>query len=422
VLQEIWHRRERNIVITRAQKAGFHYYHYFQPAIGFPVPLGADSFGTGLLVLSKYPIANAMYHSFQLSGRPYALHEADFIANKGVGLLRLQVPGDEIDLYVTHLLANYNELGEPGPGDRYLAHRVGEAYELERFIEATARNNLTLVCGDFNSPSDCMVLRIQRELRDLRDAFTDMNSHDGLTFAAEDNKFSHGDHPMRMDYVLYKVAPSSQQHDDEQSWSLVASDVFKGFFTDEQGEQFPLSDHFGVTAEFVFSKSPQPLKPCQQALGERSKEKESPVSSRSLSIPTCETTTCVHCDEIKTKNQRMVDGKAASDGLTVAARCLQDVQEALLEGRAEAAARRSQHLSRSAWSLMLSFALLAMHLFVVHLTTWAWVVALLGFVYCILQYVIAFFFVTLECSTFTELANEVRLHLHNEYARAEDDQ
>lgn len=78
VLQEIWHRRERNLIISRAEQAGFHYYHYFNPAIGFPVPLGHDSFGTGLLVLSKFPIVGVLFHSFALSGRPYALHEVRY--------------------------------------------------------------------------------------------------------------------------------------------------------------------------------------------------------------------------------------------------------------------------------------------------------------------------------------------------------
>lgn len=75
VLQEIWHKRERNLIISRAKEAGYHYYHYFNAAVGFPVPLGPDSFGTGLLALSKFPIVDVMYHSFSLSGRPYALHE-----------------------------------------------------------------------------------------------------------------------------------------------------------------------------------------------------------------------------------------------------------------------------------------------------------------------------------------------------------
>lgn len=79
VLQEIWHRRERNLLITRAAHAGLGFYHYFNPAIGFPVPLGHDSFGTGLLVLSRFPLDRVLYHSFALSGRPYALHEVRWL-------------------------------------------------------------------------------------------------------------------------------------------------------------------------------------------------------------------------------------------------------------------------------------------------------------------------------------------------------
>lgn len=75
VLQEIWHVRERNTIVLRAQQAGFAYHHYFNPAVGFPVPFGPDSFGTGLLVVSKVPIETAFYHSYSLTGRPFALHE-----------------------------------------------------------------------------------------------------------------------------------------------------------------------------------------------------------------------------------------------------------------------------------------------------------------------------------------------------------
>lgn len=406
VLQEIWHRRERNIIIARAQKVGFHYYHYFQPAVGFPVPFGADSFGTGLLVLSKYPILSAMYHSFQLTGRPYALHEADFIANKGVGLLRLQTPDDEIDLYVTHLLANYNHLGQPGPGDRYLAHRVAQSYELEQFIEATSRNKFTLVCGDFNSPSDCMVLRIPREVAGLRDAFSEMNNHDGHTFATEDNKFSHGEHPMRMDYILYKCARLGLE---QKQWRLVACDVYKGFFTDEKGERFPLSDHFGVTAEFTFKTHRCPHKPCEQSLGETSKEKASPVSRQTL---TCVTMTCTLCESDEDQDTTDVDDAASP------ARCLQDVQQTMLKGRADAASRRSAQLRRSALSLVLLVSLLAVQYqsSMFH-HWWMWILAVLLFIFCVIEYVIAFYFVTLECSSFTELATDVRLHLHTELAR-----
>ncbi len=57
----------------------------------------------------------------------------------------------KLDFIITHLIANYNHLGKPGPGDRYLAHRAAQSYELARFVSSTSRNNLVVVCGDFNA-------------------------------------------------------------------------------------------------------------------------------------------------------------------------------------------------------------------------------------------------------------------------------
>ncbi|KAF4321861.1 hypothetical protein G195_004908 [Phytophthora kernoviae 00238/432] len=402
VLQEIWHIRERNLIIARAQEAGFEYYHYFNPAVGFPFPLGPDSFGTGLLVLSKFPISGALYHSFSLSGRPYALHEADFVANKGVGLLRVETPAGQIDVYVTHLLANYNAGGKPGPGDFYQWHRTGQSFELTQFIKATNRNKLTVVCGDFNSSPDCLELRVPRQLLQLRDAFTDTNDSDGLTFATPDNKYSHGDHPMRMDYVLYKI---DKQPKGESDWHLVKSSIFKGFFTDAHGEKTPLSDHFGVRAEFVFSE-PRPHT-CEQQEGYdvvSTDEVDSPNTTK-FAERSCPTTTCPHCEE--QEPELSPDDKAATD-----AACLHEVQDRLFVGRSEAIVARQSRLSRSVAFFVAAFSVFAVHMLSLLESNWSWVAVLAFGMVGLTEYVLAFYFLTFECSTFTELANEVQLHLN----------
>ncbi|CAK4084581.1 unnamed protein product [Aphanomyces euteiches] len=365
-LQEVWHRREKNIILKAATRAGFGYAHYFHPAVGFPLPIGYDSFGTGLLVLSKYRLSCAMYHPFLLTGRPYALHEADFVANKGVGLLRVHDPnGKEIaDLYVTHLLANYNHLGKPGPGDTYLPHRASQSYELACFISETTRNELVLVCGDFNSPSDCLVLDIVRELVLMRDAFHENDpENEGLTFGTEDNKFSHGDHPMRMDYILFRT-------DEGSAWQVQDSSVFKGFFTTSTGEHVPISDHFGVQATFVLDPSrPAP----------------SPFST--LSDPR---------------------------------KCLRDVQDTLLLGRQEIIDLRIVHLKRAGIAFFVFAAAVFINLVggADNLTSvWSRIGWYLGLtaclIYALFEYVVAFFVLTLEVSCFTELFNQARLHAHN---------
>ncbi|KAG3213510.1 hypothetical protein PC129_g15550 [Phytophthora cactorum] len=329
VLQEIWHLRERNLVISKAQNNGFHYYHYFNPAVGFPFPMGADSFGTGLLVLSKFPISSALYHSFSLSGRPYALHESDFVANKGVGLLRVETPAGQIDVYVTHLLANYNVGGKPGPGDFYRGHRTGQSYDLTQFISATNRNNLTIVCGDFNSSPDCLELRVPKQLLSLRDAYTDTNDEDGLTFASPENKYSHGEHPMRMDYVMYKIDKRPK--------------------------------------EFVFSEPRVHV--CEQ------QEDYAVVSTDEVASPngterSCPTTTCAHCDE--TGMEQSDEDKATAD-----AACLQEVQEMLFIGRNEAIAARHMRLWRAVAFFVAALAVFVTHMMSIVVSRWSWVAVLL---------------------------------------------
>ncbi|CEG48479.1 sphingomyelin phosphodiesterase 2 [Plasmopara halstedii] len=410
VLQEIWHIRERNLIISKVQQSGFHYYHYFNSAVGFPIPMGPDSFGTGLLVLSKYPISSAFFHSFSLSGRPYALHESDFVANKGVGLLRVETPAGQIDVYATHLLANYNARGEPGPGDIYQVHRTGQSYELTKFIAATTRNRFMLVCGDFNSSPDCLELRVPKQLLCLRDAYTDTNDEDGLTFASPDNKFSHGDHPMRMDYVMYRI---EKQPKGDLDWHLVNSGIYKGFFTDARGEKTPLSDHFGVQAEFIYSQ------PRSRVCGQQ--EGYDVVSANELASPKatkeqelfCLTTINSHCD----KNVMKQNGgdKVAADSA-----CLSEVQQLLMIGRNRAIAARHLRLWRAVTFLVAALAILVSHMMSIIVSRWSWIVVLIFGVISVTEYVLAFFFLTFECSTFTELINQVQLHLHLQAHRTEE--
>lgn len=294
------------------------------------------------------------------------------------------------------MIANYNALGTPGPGDLYFPHRTGQSYELARFIAATSRNNLTIVCGDFNSPSDSIELRIPKEIVQLRDAFTDMNSHDGLTFATDDNMYSIGDHPMRMDYVLYKI---QAQQKGQPTWQLASSDVFKGFFTDARGEKTPLSDHFGVKAEFVFGA--QRPHSCEQlALDDE-------ASTSASGVPrSCLTTTCIYCDEVE-------GTRYLANSFPHSAKVLQEVQQVILDGRARAIMRRSGHLRRAGFCFFAAFFLLVGRVTFFE-TNWSLLAVAFLALQCLVEYILAFFFVTLECTTFTELANQVRLHLHAE--------
>lgn len=60
VLQEVWHARERDALRRAALLAGLRYSRHYEPGCGAPV-LGPGSGGTGLLVLSRYPIAESFF-------------------------------------------------------------------------------------------------------------------------------------------------------------------------------------------------------------------------------------------------------------------------------------------------------------------------------------------------------------------------
>ncbi|OQS05974.1 transmembrane protein [Thraustotheca clavata] len=390
-LQEVWHRREKRIIVNAALRAGFAYSHYFHPAVGFPLPIGHDSFGTGLLVLSKFRLSAAMYHPFLLTGRPYALHEADFIANKGVGILRVHGPdGTEIaDLYVTHLLANYNHLGSPGPGDQYLAHRAAQAYELATFINSTSRNSLVMVCGDFNSPANSLVLKIVRDLVALHDAYADNHMNkgcEGLTFGTEDNKFSHGEFPMRMDYILFR----------SKKWRLVASDVYKEYFTTAKGYELPLSDHFGVYAEFHLSENEN---------NQVGREIASADVSEAVGL--------------RNRKKKIVDESPMQvTTSTSALACLNDILLELQAGKNQTVESRIVHLQRSFICFLVVIAgVIGMTMYGDLLSNTSWYfgygMITLVVVFGIFEYIISFFFLTLEVSSFTEFLNQVLLHRHN---------
>lgn len=59
-LQEVWHARERDALRQAALAAGLRYSRHFEHGCGVPL-LGPGMSGTGLLVLSRYPIAESCF-------------------------------------------------------------------------------------------------------------------------------------------------------------------------------------------------------------------------------------------------------------------------------------------------------------------------------------------------------------------------
>ncbi|CBN75863.1 similar to neutral Sphingomyelinase, putative [Ectocarpus siliculosus] len=153
-LQEVWHARERDALRRAALAAGLRYSRHFEHGCGAPL-LGPGMGGTGLLILSRFPITESFFRG------------------------------------------------------RYKSHRVAQAFEVAHIIRLTSRSPLVLLLSDLNAGPGSMPYGLQRSVAGLLDAFGEAKpDQDGFTCEATDNVFSNGrDPPARLDYVLFKALP-----------------------------------------------------------------------------------------------------------------------------------------------------------------------------------------------------------------------
>ena len=220
-LQEVSTNRDVRQLIHLAATKGLPYAHQFRQGVGFPVWNGITA--PGLLILSRYPIVEVALLRFPVNGLLQRFDHSDWVAAKGVGLVRVDVsairsstrssPADPpvlVDVFVTHLHANYSnhhlhyakcyslapahsQLSRllRGP-DFYLPHRVAQAFHLSQFF-ATHRHphHLAVLCGDLNAPPYDIVLHLIQALTGLHDAHTEKGgAGPGYTCGAWDNRFS----------------------------------------------------------------------------------------------------------------------------------------------------------------------------------------------------------------------------------------
>ena len=107
------------------------------------------------------------------SGFPHKIQHGDYFAGKLIGLCKILIDGRVVNVYNTHLHANYHHVK---PSDIYLGHRVCQAYELIQFIESTSAADttyLTILLGDLNLTTDDLGFQLIRGILQLHDCFID---------------------------------------------------------------------------------------------------------------------------------------------------------------------------------------------------------------------------------------------------------
>jgi sphingomyelin phosphodiesterase 2 len=227
-LQELYSEDDRRLVMAGAASDGLVHTRYF--------PSGA--IGSGLLMLSRFPIQEASFLRFRLNGRPQELLRSDYYAGKGVARLRLETPLGPLDAYDTHLVAGYGEIGS----DIYYYHRLAQAYELARYIATQSQEVPVIVTGDLNTTPDRLPYRACTALGQLTDSFWMAHPEDAGITVTTDIPYVLVHAPERIDYVLYREGPGDTLRVLSSEVTLKTAPPGAGILA--------YSDHYGVCTTF----------------------------------------------------------------------------------------------------------------------------------------------------------------------------
>ncbi len=237
-LQEAFMPEDRERILAFLAPRRWPYSHYFSSGL----------IGSGLMIISRYPIVDAGFYRFRLTGRPERILEADFYAGKGIGFVRLQTPAGVLDVFDTHALAQYTAEA----ADDYTAHRATNLYEMARFIQARSGSNPALFCGDLNNRPDQLGYRLVTLLSNITDCYAYMNPGDPGTTYSPTNPYTGGEPAQRIDYVFVHNGASLGL--DIRSAQVVLKEQ-------SSGSPKAVSDHYGVLAELELTPTPESVLP-----------------------------------------------------------------------------------------------------------------------------------------------------------------
>jgi sphingomyelin phosphodiesterase 2 len=149
-MQEVWMDGDASEL---SETSGLPYFARFQRQIDF---------GTGLAVLSRWPVLEQKQIWFTCRPSKLRSYDGEAIANKGALLVRLQTPSGPLDVYDTHLIAEYRIA-------RYRTLRLTQVFELAEFIAENSTAAPFVLVGDLNASRDDEAYGVLRDLLGLDD-------------------------------------------------------------------------------------------------------------------------------------------------------------------------------------------------------------------------------------------------------------
>ncbi|KAI9013849.1 Endonuclease/exonuclease/phosphatase [Phycomyces nitens] len=257
-LQEIWMLEDFEYLKTKVKHVlPFANYYY------------SGALGSGLAILSRFPIVSTSYFRYTLAGRPLKIFHGDYYVGKGCASACINHPDiGIIEVFTTHLHAGYGDV------DEYEGHRVTESWELSNLLRASAAQGRQVIAtGDFNSIPTSYNYALLKKHAFMTDAWLEVHSkrlsqtgldpghrspleciqHLGITCDSPVNTWSKhflkqqphskqvGD---RLDYIFYRSTPQ-----------LICTGSVVAMTECIPGTQMCYSDHFGVQATFSLNPS-----------------------------------------------------------------------------------------------------------------------------------------------------------------------
>ncbi|KAI1310508.1 phospholipase C type enzyme [Mortierella claussenii] len=227
--------------------------------------------GSGLVILSKFPIVSTTMRRFALNGDPFKFYHGDYFVGKCFVSATVAHPTcGEIEIFNTHLHAGYDPVGTP---DSYLGCRIGEAWEMASAVKAaTTQGRHVISLGDYNSAPNSLVIQLLAKQGGLTDSWnkvhpeprdpipTGLTPEEGVAIMGVTcdtplntwskhswlNYLTNDPVGERLDYIFFKETPEMFC----QSVEVAVREQISGIGAPNSGVK-NYSDHFGVHAKFT---------------------------------------------------------------------------------------------------------------------------------------------------------------------------
>lgn len=230
LIQEAWKKSARRAILTH-------------PGVARRFPHRVDAVerpgGSGLVILSRFPINAAHFHRFRAQGRCLKFWEGDCLSGKGVLAIQIQFGERLLWLGNTHLIACYaaegDTLSDCDERDPNGEVRWRQLVEARQFMESLAGEEPALIAGDFN------FARSSRHYLGMTSLEIPSGPNPTDSSVAQRGWFESGEKdPMRItiDYIWTRAGSIDRWQRNEQTGPILTEPV-----TLSSGEEISLSDH-----------------------------------------------------------------------------------------------------------------------------------------------------------------------------------